>query len=116
VKGGIPDNGPDVGLYLMAEVIGVARFILVKDVDGVFTDDPRRNPKATFIKEITARELLDRNLPDLSVERELLHTLENARSLTEVQVINGLKPDNIKRALDGEHVGTIIRSSRAAAK
>jgi molybdenum storage protein len=116
VKGGIPDNGPDVGLYLMAEVIGVARFILVKDVDGVFTDDPRRNPKATFIKEITARELLDRNLPDLPVERELLHTLENARSLTEVQVINGLKPDNIKRALDGEHVGTIIRSSRAAAK
>jgi isopentenyl phosphate kinase len=33
-----------------------------------------------------------------------------------VQVINGLKADNIKRALDGEHVGTVIRSSRAAAK
>jgi molybdenum storage protein len=82
----------------------------------VFTDNPRRNPGATLIPDITARELLDRNLPDLPVERELLHTLENARSLTEVQVINGLNPENIRRALAGEHVGTIVRSSRAAAK
>lgn len=110
--GGIPDNGPDVGLYQMAEVIGVARFILVKDVDGVYTDDPRRNKKAKLIRKITARELLDRDFPDLPVERELLHTLENARSLKQVQVINGLNPDNLRQALAGKPVGTIITSSR----
>lgn len=109
---GIPENGPDVGLYQMAEVVGAQRFILVKDVDGVYTDNPRRNPAATLIKDITAKELLERNLPDLPVERELLRTLENARSLREVYVINGLKPENLKRVLAGENVGTLIRSSR----
>lgn len=109
---GIPENGPDVGLYQMAEVVGAQRFILVKDVDGVYTDNPRRNPSATLIKDITAKELLERNLPDLPVERELLRTLENARSLREVYVINGLKPENLKRVLSGENVGTLIRSSR----
>jgi molybdenum storage protein len=109
---GIPENGPDVGLYQMAEVVGAQRFILVKDVDGVYTDNPRKNPKATLITDITAKELLERNLPDLPVERELLRTLENARSLREVRVINGLKPENLKRALAGEAIGTLIRSSR----
>jgi molybdenum storage protein len=109
---GIPENGPDVGLYQMAEVVGAQRFILVKDVDGVYTDNPRRNPGATLIKDITAKELLERNLPDLPVERELLRTLENARSLRQVYVINGLKPENLKRVLAGENVGTLIRSSR----
>lgn len=112
---GIPENGPDVGLYQMAEVVGARRFILIKDVDGVYTDNPRRNPKATLIRDITTRELLDRNLPDLPVERELLRTLDNARSLRQVQVINGLDPMNLQRALAGETVGTIIHSSRPAA-
>lgn len=112
---GIPDNGPDVGLYQMAEIIGAEQFILVKDVDGVYTDNPVRNPKATLIREITTRDLLARDLPDLPIERELLHTLENARTVRHVQVINGLKPDNLRRALEGEHVGTIIRSSRSRA-
>lgn len=111
---GIPENGPDVGLYQMAEVVGARRFILIKDVDGVYTDHPRRNPKATLIRDITTRELLDRNLPDLPVERELLRTLDNARSLRQVQVINGLDPMNLQRALAGETVGTIIHSSRPA--
>jgi len=112
---GIPENGPDVGLYQMAEVVGARRFILIKDVDGVFTDNPRRNPKATLIPDITTRELLERDLPDLPIERELLRTLDNARSLRQVQVINGLVPDNLRRALNGEAVGTIIHSSRPAA-
>jgi molybdenum storage protein len=109
---GIPENGPDVGLYQMAEVVGAQRFILVKDVDGVYTDNPHKNPKAALIADITAKELLERNLLDLPVERELLRTLENARSLREVRVINGLKPENLKRALAGENIGTRIRSSR----
>jgi molybdenum storage protein len=115
-KGALPDNGPDVGLYVMTEVIGAARFILVKDVDGIYTEDPHRNPKAEFIANITARELLERDLPDLPVERELLRTLENARTLRQIQVINGLQPDNLRRALEGEPVGTLVRSSRAAAR
>jgi len=111
-KGRLPDNGPDVGLFLMAEIIGVNNMIFVKDVDGVYTDNPNTNPKAKFIDKISAKELLDMNCPDLPVERELLHTLENARLVTSCRVINGLDPDNLKRAMAGEDVGTYIYASK----
>ena len=111
--GQLPDNGPDTGLFLMAEIMGARSVLYVKDVDGIYTDDPQENPKAELIREITAKELLERDLPDMPIERELLRTLENARSVHQIQVINGLKIDNLERALNGEHVGTIVKSSRA---
>jgi molybdenum storage protein len=114
-KGRLPDNGPDVGLFLQAEVIGAKRVIYIKDVDGVFTDDPQKNPDAEFIAEISARELLDGDYPDLPIERELLRTLDDSRSVTSVRVINGLNTDNLRRALLGENVGTLIYSRRYAA-
>lgn len=112
-QGQLPDNGPDVGLFLMAEVMGAKRVLYVKDVDGVFTADPQREPAAELIPRISARELLDRRLPDLPIERELLRTLEQARTVREIQVINGLDPDNLRRALEGEPIGTVIFSSGA---
>jgi molybdenum storage protein len=111
-KGRLPDNGPDVGLFLQAEVIGAERVIYIKDVDGIYTDDPHKNPDAEFIPEITARELLDGDFPDLPIERELLRTLDDARSVNAVRVINGLDTDNLRRALRDEDVGTIIYSRR----
>ncbi len=111
--GQLPDNGPDTGLFLMAEIMGAKSVLYVKDVDGIYTDDPQKNPKAELIREITAKELLERNLPDMPIERELLRTLENARTVRQIQVINGLKIDNLERALKGEPVGTVVKSSRA---
>lgn len=111
--GQLPDNGPDTGLFLMAEIMGAKSVLYVKDVDGIYTDDPQKNPKAELIREITAKELLERNLPDMPIERELLRTLENARTVRQIQVINGLEIDNLERALKGEPVGTVVKSSRA---
>ncbi len=111
--GQLPDNGPDTGLFLMAEIMGAKSVLYVKDVDGIYTDDPQKNPKAELIREITAKELLERNLPDMPIERELLRTLENARTVHQIQVINGLQIDNLERALKGEPVGTVVKSSRA---
>jgi molybdenum storage protein len=45
------------------------------------------------------------------VERPLLELMRNARNATSIQVINGLKPGLITRALAGEHVGTIISAA-----
>lgn len=111
-KGQLPDNGPDTGLFLMAEVMGAEQVIYVKDVDGVYTADPHRNPSAEHIPEIGARALLDMNLPDLPVERELLRTLSGARTVQCIRVIDGRIPGNLRRALAGEAVGTTIRSDR----
>ena len=110
--GGLPDNGPDVGLYLMAEVMGAETMILVKDVDGVFDQDPHKFEDAKMIKTTCAEDLLNGDCDDLPVERELLRSLSNARLLKSIQVVNGLQPDNIVKALNGEHVGTIIYSNK----
>ncbi len=107
-EGRIPSNRTDVGAYLLAEVIGAKQCIFIKDVDGLYTDNPKVDPDAEFIPKIGAKELLDRNLDDLVVERVVLDLLTRAQNMQQVQIINGTKEGNITRALNGEHVGTII--------
>ena len=111
--GRIPANRTDAGVYLIAEFFGAKGVIFIKDEEGLYTDDPKKNPKATFIPEITAKELLENGQDDLIVERTVLEYLERARSVKEIRIINGLKPGNVTKALSGEPVGTLIRASNA---
>ena len=104
----VPLNGQDVGIFLFAELLGARSMIFIKDEDGLYTNDPKLDPTAEFIPQIGVRELLDRNLPDLIVEKAMLECLLNAKNTRRVQIINGLKPELLEPALDGEHVGTII--------
>jgi molybdenum storage protein len=106
--GRIPESRTDTGIYLLGEVLGARSVIFVKDEDGLYTDDPKKNPRADFIPRISVRELIARDLNDLLVERKVLELMQNARHVRQIQLINGLKPGNLTRALDGEHVGTII--------
>jgi molybdenum storage protein len=48
------------------------------------------------------------DLEDVVVERAVLDLMINAENRRQIQVINGLVRGNLTRALDGEHVGTII--------
>ena len=41
----------------------------------------------------------------------MLDLLKEARHVRQVQVVNGLVPGNLTRALAGEHVGTIITAN-----
>ncbi len=107
-QGQIPRNRTDAGVFLTAEALGVRRAIYVKDEDGLYTADPKKDPGAQRIERIAARELLERDLPDLVVERVVVEYLTRARFCTEVQVINGLVPGMLTRAVRGEDVGTII--------
>lgn len=106
--GRIPANRTDAGVFLSAEFLGAKRAIFVKDEDGLFEDDPKKHPEAKLIRRIAARELLRRDLPDLVVERIVIEYLTRARYCHELQIINGLKPGTLTRALGGEDVGTII--------
>ena len=83
-----------------------------RDGDGVYPTTPNENDSGELSEEMGPIKLLEQKLPDMPIERELLRTLENARSLSAVQVINGLIPGNLGRALRGERVGTMIYSSR----
>ncbi|MFC5993788.1 uridine kinase [Pseudonocardia hispaniensis] len=109
--GVLPPYRTDAGCYLVAETYGCRRMVFVKDEDGLYTANPKTDASATFIPRITVDELIERDLPDVVVERPLLELMRTARHIREIQVINGLRPGLIRRALEGEHVGTIISAA-----
>lgn len=106
--GRIPPNRTDTGAYLVSEVFGTRSMIYVKDEDGLYTADPKKDPNATFIPRITVAELEALDLVDVVVEHSVLALMKNAQHRRSIQVINGLKPGTLTRALNGEPVGTII--------
>ncbi len=107
----IPSNRTDAGVYLLAEFLGAKGVLYVKDEDGLYTDDPKKNPDATLIPEATAQELLDSGQDDLVVERVVLEYLERADKIKEIRIINGLRRGQITAALNGEPVGSVIRAA-----
>lgn len=106
--GRIPIHRTDVGLVILADLIGSRTVLFIKDEDGLYTHDPKKNPDADFIAEIGAQDLLDREQDDLVIERPCLEIIQNSEVIDNIQVINGMVPGNITKALNGEHVGTII--------
>ncbi len=106
--GRIPIHRTDVGLVLLADLIGSRTILFIKDENGLYSDDPKKNPAATFIPEIGARDLLEMDQDDLVIERPCLEIIQNSEVIDKVQIVNGLVEGNITRALNGEHVGTII--------
>lgn len=106
--GRIPVHRTDVGLVILADLIGAKNVFFIKDEKGLYTDDPKKNPDATFIPEIGARDLMEMDQDDLVIERPCLDIIQNSEVIEKVQVFNGMEPGNITRALNGEHVGTII--------
>lgn len=106
----VPVHRTDTGAFLMSEVLGAESCILLKNVDGLYTEDPFKNPGAELIREISAQELLALNMDDMVLERKAVELLQGAKSAHEIRIINGHRRGYLERALDGENVGTIIRA------
>jgi len=113
-KGRIPPQRTDTGCFLVAEVFAARKMIFVKDEDGLFTADPKKDSKAEYIPRISVEDLLARDLNDLIVERAVLDFLARARNIKEIQFVNGLKRGQLTAALNGEPVGTIIYRNGAS--
>ena len=110
-EGVIPPYRTDAGCFLLAEQFGCKAMIFVKDEDGLYTANPKTSKGATLIPKITVAEMKAKGLHDSILEFPMLDLLESARHVRQVQVVNGLVPGNLTRALAGEHVGTIITAS-----
>ena len=108
INGRIPPQRTDTGCFLIAEVFGARKMIYVKDEDGLYTADPKKDRSAKHIPRISVDELLAHDLDDLIVERAVLEFMARARNIHEIQFVNGLKPGQLTAALNGEPVGTII--------
>ena len=109
-RGRIPSHRGDTGALLIADALGARRLVLVEDVDGVYTADPNAGGAAELIPDTTAGALRDGGPATLPVDRRFLDALTTTRHIKEVQIVNGLVPGNLTRALRDEHVSTIIRS------
>ena len=107
----IPPYRTDAGCFLMAEQFGCKAMIYVKDENGLYTANPKTSKDATFIPKISVDEMKAKGLHDSILEFPVLDLLKQARHVHQVQIVNGLIPGNLTRALAGEHVGTIITSN-----
>ena len=113
--GPLPAHGSDFGLFEHAEVLGMRRIIYVKDEDGLYDRDPKRHPDAKLIPRIQLDELLANMPEELILDRQLFEAWRHARHIQRVQIVNGLKPGQLTRALAGEDVGTVIEKKNAHA-
>ncbi|MDQ4104955.1 MAG: molybdenum storage protein subunit alpha [Actinomycetota bacterium] len=108
--GKIPPHRTDAGAFLLADAYGAARIIYAKDVDGVFSSDPSTadGSGSELIARVGAAELLGRDLHTLPVDALVLKLMAHAKHQKQIQIVNGLTAGNIMKALQGEHVGTVI--------
>ncbi|HNX18424.1 MAG TPA: uridylate kinase [Methanoregula sp.] len=106
----IPPHRTDTGAFLIAEVLGAKNCIIGKNVDGLYTEDPRKNPDAELIRDITVEDLIRMNFDDMVIEPMVIKLLKEAVNIQEVRIINCHKRGNIEKAINGKNAGTIIRA------
>jgi molybdenum storage protein len=110
-EGVIPPYRTDAGCFLLAEQFGCKTMIYVKDENGLYSANPKTEKHATFIPQISVDEMKAKGLQDSILEFPVLDLLQAAKHIHQVQIINGLVPGNLTRALAGEHVGTLITAN-----
>jgi hypothetical protein len=83
----------------IAEKLNAKKVVLITDVDGIFTEDPKTHADAKLISEVSVADLLGRE-ERTSVDKYLPKLL--SKSHVECYVVNGKHPQRIKALLSGE--------------
>ena len=102
---GNPFFSTDTAGVLRALEIEAEVILKATNVDGVFTGDPRTDPAATFIPELSYQEAIVKNYAVMDANA---FGLCKANQLP-IVVFNINQPGAITRVLQGERVGTIVR-------
>ncbi len=74
-------------------------------VEGLYTDDPRTNPEATLIPEVTYLDVLNRGLKAMDSTAITL-CMDNRLPIV---MFDLLKKGNVKAILEGTSIGTVVR-------
>lgn len=104
---GAPFFSTDTTAAQRALEIGAEVVLMAKGVDGVYSDDPRKNPEAKKFDELSYDDVLQKNL---KVADATAISLCRDNKLP-ILVFNLLENGNIKRAVNGDKIGTIIRGA-----
>ncbi|MBQ8653835.1 MAG: UMP kinase [Clostridia bacterium] len=102
---GNPFFSTDTAVALRAIEMQVDAILMAKNIDGVYTADPHKDPTATLIKDITYKEALQRGLKVMDAAAFAL-CAENAVPM--VRVFGLDKPENLVSVLDGDEMGTFV--------
>ena len=102
---GAPFFSTDTAAVLRAAEIHADAILLAKNIDGVYSDDPRKNPDAVRFDNISYDEVLSRHLAVMDTTATSLAMDNNIP----VIVFALAEPENIRRVLLGESVGTTVK-------
>jgi uridylate kinase len=101
---GNPFFTTDTCAALRAAELEADLLIKATKVDGVYSDDPKKNPKAKLFSKLTYHEVFEKNL------RVMDHAAISLCRENKIPIIvlNIFKKGNITKAVRGESVGTVI--------
>ena len=101
---GSPFFTTDTGAVLRAALIGADAILLAKNVDGVYSADPKKDPNAVRYDRLSYDQVLEQHLAVMDSTATCL-AMDNH---IPVLVFALREPENILRALAGENVGTLV--------
>jgi uridylate kinase len=101
---GNPYFSTDSGGALRAVEIGADVLLKGTSVDGVYSDDPRKNPEATKYDEISFDEVISKGLKVMDMTA---FTLCKENKLP-IIVFDMNQNDNLLKLVEGEKIGTLV--------
>lgn len=103
---GNPYFSTDTGASLRAAEIGADVLLCAKNIDGVYDSDPRKNPSAKKIDEISFMDVIKRGIHVMDTTAVSL-CMENDINI----IVFGLDEENsIVKAATGEKIGTLVHA------
>jgi len=113
--GGRPGHSGDMDAFLLAQKLGSQEILTLKNVDGVYTDDPKKDPNATRLDKLTWDEYFkiigykNEHDPGGNYPIDPVTSKKAKEQGTVFFVILGEDLDNFEVALEGrEFVGTTV--------
>lgn len=105
---GNPFFSTDTGAVLRAAELNVDAILLAKNIDGVYSADPRKDPSAVKYDSITYSEVLAQHLAVMDTTATSL-SMDNNLPI----VLFALEdPENIYRVVMGEEIGTTVKEDK----
>jgi len=107
---GNPFFTTDTAASLRAMEIGAQVIFKATRVDGVFDADPMKHPEAVRFEQLTYIDVLTRNLQVMDATAISL-CMDNRLPIL---VFNMMRPGNIKRAVTGARIGTLVHGGSSS--
>lgn len=106
---------------IVAAMVDADLLILLSDIDGLYTDDPRQNPNAYFIHEVPDLSghilAMGKDSTGSGVGTGGMSTKLRAAKIAtaagaDMVIANGADVESISKIIDGEHIGTLFYAKK----